>query len=454
MTALDDSLSTASDSTDASIITVKENNPSQEIDSNSSPISLSALSGDPVNIDSSLARIQPVEPAPIQTVEPVIGLTTEEQRRREEDPNLTLNELLRLSSCEEHVNTPLQTLDGQYVNQPSHFLPLAQEARKLAQKIKQEEEASQWSGTLIEPLLKNSFMEQLNCIQLLQQIAPLHAVKEHLPKDIITILERLGNDHMPFDKLYYLAKNCTDHYYTSVIKTFIKIIKRSVTDHQIVLVNMARALKYLEDFGQRQSQLFKVLEKYHLLPDNFENLQTHFGFLKQANSKNIEHLQQAMNVQQMCMATICTYINSILPHIIKLEQTVLQLQQKITMEQDTVQINALDFDLNIDGPQPSRSHTNTVVWSVQEHFTPSEPEVLDTTESQAEDDTAVDSANSIYHNSGESHGHEDFPQDIQNHSTAHNQITPEYSADSEEIPELEEDWDNGQFADAETTLIT
>ena len=134
-----------------------------------------------------------------------------------------------------------------------------QEARKLAQKIKEEEEALQWSGIPVEQLLNNSFMEQLNCIQSLQQIAPLHAAKEHLPKDIITILERLGKvDNTPFDKLYYLAENCTNHYYTSVIKTFVEIIKWSATDHQIVLVNMARALKYLEDFGQRQSQLFKV----------------------------------------------------------------------------------------------------------------------------------------------------------------------------------------------------
>ena len=56
---------------------------------------------------------------------------------------------------------------------------------------------------------------------------------------------------MPFDKLYYLAENCADCYYTSVIKTFVHIIKWSTTDRQIVLVNMARALKYLEDFGQR-----------------------------------------------------------------------------------------------------------------------------------------------------------------------------------------------------------
>ena len=133
MTASDDSLSTASDSTDASVIIVKENNPSQETDSNYSTVSLTALSDDPVNIDYGFTPIQPVEPAPIQPVKPVIGLTTDKQRQREEDPNLTLNELLGLSSCEKHVNTLLQTLDGQYVNQPSHFLPLAQEARKLAQ---------------------------------------------------------------------------------------------------------------------------------------------------------------------------------------------------------------------------------------------------------------------------------------------------------------------------------
>ena len=172
-----------------------------------------------------------------------------------------------------------------------------QEARKLAQKIKKEEGASEWSGISVEQLLNNSFMEQLNCIQSLQQIAPLHAAKKHLPKDIITILQRLGKvDNMPFDKLYYLAENYTDHYYTSVIKTIMEITKWSVTDCQIVLVNTARASKYLEDFGQRQSQLFKILEKYHLLPDDFENLQSQFGFFKQATSKNIEHLQQAINV--------------------------------------------------------------------------------------------------------------------------------------------------------------
>ena len=84
-------------------------------------------------------------PAPIQPVDPVVGLTLEEQYRKEEDPDLALDKLLGLSSCKDHISTPLQTLDGLYVNQPSQFLPLAQEAKKLAKRIKEEEEASQWS---------------------------------------------------------------------------------------------------------------------------------------------------------------------------------------------------------------------------------------------------------------------------------------------------------------------
>ena len=106
MTASDDSQFTTSDSTDASIITVIEDNPSQEVTSTSSFTLVTALSDDIVNTDYSHTLIQSVEPAPIQPVEPVIGLTTEGQWQREEDPNLTINELLGLSSCEEHVNTP------------------------------------------------------------------------------------------------------------------------------------------------------------------------------------------------------------------------------------------------------------------------------------------------------------------------------------------------------------
>ena len=57
-----------------------------------------------------------------------------------------------------------------------------------------------------------------------------------------------------------------------------------------------------------------------------------FVFLKQATSKNIEHLQQAITVQQAYAVNLCTYINNILPYITKLEEAILQLEQKVTME--------------------------------------------------------------------------------------------------------------------------
>ena len=121
---------------------------------------------------------------PIQPVEPVVGLTPEEQCKKEEDLDLTLIELLGLTPCEGHITTPLQTLDGLYVNQLSRFLPLAQEAKKL----KEEEEASQWSGIPIKKLLNETFTEQLNYIQALQQITPLHSTRELLPQYVIRIL--------------------------------------------------------------------------------------------------------------------------------------------------------------------------------------------------------------------------------------------------------------------------
>ena len=218
MTDANDDQSIASDSTDTSTHTVIENVQSLEVDSTPAFTSATALPEDFVCTDYNHNPIQSVESLPIQLVEPVIRLTEEEQRQREEDPNLTTNELLGLSSCEGHVTTPLQMLDSQYLNQPSHFLPLVQEAQKLAKKIKQEKEASQSSGMPMEQLLNSSFTEQLNSIQSLQQIATLHAVKEHLSKDIITMLERLGKvDNTPFNKLYYFAENCVDCYYMSVI---------------------------------------------------------------------------------------------------------------------------------------------------------------------------------------------------------------------------------------------
>ena len=134
-----------------------------------------------------------------------------------------------------------------YVTQLKRFLPLAQEAKKLAEELCKEEIASQWAGLPPEKLLQESFVKQLDVLQALDQLAPLTAVKEHLPGDIINILEHLGKvDNIPFNQLYSLAEDCADRYYTKVIQTLTCLVKNSFHDRQLILVNKARVLKFLE----------------------------------------------------------------------------------------------------------------------------------------------------------------------------------------------------------------
>ena len=83
-----------------------------------------------------------------------------------------------------------------------------QEAKKLVEELCKEEIASQWAGLLPEKLLQESFLEQLDALQALDQLAPLTTAKEHLPGDIIDILEGLGKvDNIPFNQLYHLAED-------------------------------------------------------------------------------------------------------------------------------------------------------------------------------------------------------------------------------------------------------
>ena len=139
-------------------------------------------------------------------------------------------------------------------------MPLAKEAKRLAEEIHKEKQAKQWAGILHEKLLNQSFLDQLNPLQILEQLAPLQLAKEHPHSDIIDILERLGKaDNIPFNQLYYIAENCADRYYSKVIKTFVFLIKRQFADRQTLLVNTAHSLKFLEEYANRQAQIRKVL---------------------------------------------------------------------------------------------------------------------------------------------------------------------------------------------------
>ena len=73
---------------------------------------------------------------PIQQVSPLLGTTHREnlQLRNRNSPE-DISDVLGTHVFQGYVKTPLQTLDGIVVNQPKRFLPLAEEAKCLAEEI-------------------------------------------------------------------------------------------------------------------------------------------------------------------------------------------------------------------------------------------------------------------------------------------------------------------------------
>ena len=115
---------------------------------------------------------------------------------------------------------------------------------------------------------------------------------------------------------------------------------------------MARALKFLESYGNRQTKLWKVLSKYDKLPDHFHDLQTtlqiEFNLVK-VTLKNIEYLHDAIKLQQMYTTSFCSHVNTI---YIKLAQLDKQIQTHCLYphsQTDSVRINAPEYNSDIDG---------------------------------------------------------------------------------------------------------
>ena len=225
---------------------------------------------------------------PVSQVTPLLGTTPSKnsQLQYRNTPDDILD-ILGTLVYQGYVQTPLQTLDGIIVNQPKRFLPLAEESKHIAEDIRIEKVNEQWAGIPHEQLLNQSFTDQLNSIQILEQLTPLQLAKEHLPGDIVDILERLGKvDNILFNQLYYITENCADRYYSKVIETFISILKCQFADRQLLLVNTAQSLKFLEECADHQAQIWKIFQKHQTIPEDFQDLHLHFDDFKNSIEKD------------------------------------------------------------------------------------------------------------------------------------------------------------------------
>ena len=218
--------------------------------------------------------------------------------------------------------------------------------------------------------MNQSFNDQLNSIQILEQSAPLELTKGHLPGDIIDILERLGKaDHIPYNQLYYIAENCADHYYSKVIETFVALLKWQFAERQLLLINTARSFKFLEEYADRQALIWQIFRKHKNIPDDISDLHLHiddfkaniekeFNFLKEATHKNVENFQISLNLQQTYSAALGSHANNIYHKISGIQQQLPHPVQHMNTG-NVIQIDAPDFDPDIDGGLPTKEQEET-----------------------------------------------------------------------------------------------
>ena len=204
--------------------------------------------------------------------------------------------------------------------------------------------------------------------------------------------------------------------------------------------------------------MYTVLEKYHQVPNGLEDLKSQFHFLTEATSKNVENLQQAINLQQTYSTALCGHVNVIFLRLTKIETEIQNLAEIFKTNQDNIQIDALDFDPDIDGPDNQWVHHTTAGVSVHELLSLPHPETADASfpEEGIADRDQFDTRNST---SEDSHRPGNLPEKVLDHLPTNSSTGPhpatatEYNI-SDEIPQIEEeDWENGQFADADITLI-
>ena len=89
----------------------------------------------------------PVNETLVHPVEPALGTTPLENcwlQNRNQSQDIA--DILGMTAFDGYVRTLIQTLDGLYVNQPKCFLPLAEEAKRLAEELCNEKQAKQWAG--------------------------------------------------------------------------------------------------------------------------------------------------------------------------------------------------------------------------------------------------------------------------------------------------------------------
>ena len=117
-------------------------------------------------------------------------------------------------------------------------------------------------------------------------------------------------------------------------------------------------MKFLEEYTDHQAQIRKIFQKHQIIPDDIQDLHFHlddfkngiekeFAFLKEATRKNVENFQSSLNLQQTYSTSLCSHVNNIYNKLAEIQWLIQHCDPHMNFG-DTIQIEVLDFDPDID----------------------------------------------------------------------------------------------------------
>ena len=120
----------------------------------------------------------------------------------------------------------------------------------------------------------------------------------------------------------------------------------------------------MEEYSDRQAQIWKIFHKQHNIPDDIEDLHLHFDsfetslktefkHLKEVTSRNVQNIQTSLSIQQTYSSTLCSHVNNIYSKLFEL-QKLIQHHCMSSHQGNSVQIEAPKFDPDIDGDSPMK----------------------------------------------------------------------------------------------------
>ena len=191
---------------------------------------------------------------------------------------------------------------------------------------------------------------------------------------------------------------------------------------------------------------------YDRLPDHFHDLQTtlqtEFNLLKKATSKNIKNLHDTINLHQTYTMSLCSHVNSIYAKLAQLDRQIQTHCLYPHSQSDLVQLNAPEYDSDIDGqmdilldtqPQVSSHAKNTeedpVPVTVNAKKYSAFPQDSDMLESQSQ--------------SVPNHPKHLLYQDTEQYREQYQNNHRSQLEDISELEDEDEDWEDRQFTDTD-----